>query len=31
MRHWHKFPNEDVDGPSLEVLKVWLDHLSNLL
>lgn len=25
VRHWQRFPREDVDGPSLQVLKAGLD------
>ncbi|KFQ40982.1 hypothetical protein N332_08909, partial [Mesitornis unicolor] len=32
MRHWHRLPREDVDAPSLEVFKEWLDRaLGNLV
>ncbi|KFU84484.1 hypothetical protein M959_03733, partial [Chaetura pelagica] len=32
VRHWHRFPREAVDAPSLEVFKARLDGvLSNLV
>jgi len=32
MKHWHRFPREVGDAPSLEMFKVRLDEaLSNLI
>jgi len=32
VKHWHRFPREVVDAPSLETFKVRLDGaLSNLI
>jgi len=32
VKHWHRLPREEVDAPSLETFKVWLDgDLSNMI
>lgn len=29
--HWHRVPGEEVDTPTLEIFKAWLDEAWNNL